>query len=321
MSLIIALVLVTVLGVSLPVIWYILLIERTREKKRLCGLVCLVTGGASGIGEALTEILVSKGAIVEVWDVSDANIDRAREKYDGVTFRLTSSTSTMCRVTYKKVDVGKVKEVEKAAGSLIAKHGGIDVLINNAGIANPFDLEESSISELEQVVNTNFTSHMWTIRAFLPHLRKSKRVNGMSGSVVAVSSVLGQVGTGGLQGYCSTKAAVIGLMESLYMQHKDIHWLTVCPYLVDTALFTGMRHRFQDYFYQTLDSRQLAVRIVRGIEDQRSFITVPFLWNWMFIVIKSLVPLPVMRWIQDLFDVRLGYLNHAQRLERYSGHR
>lgn len=288
--------------VTLLVCLSFILFYTSRVKKDVCGLVCLVTGGASGIGEALVEILLSKGAIVEVWDVNDASIDRAGKKNS--------------EVKYRKTNVGSIEEVKNSAAELIALHGGIDILINNAGIANPFDLEESSISELEQVVSTNFTSHIWTIRTFLPHLRKSNNVNGLSGSVVAISSVLGQVGTGGLQGYCSTKAAVIGLMESLYMQHKEVHWLTVCPYLVNTGLFTGMGHRFQDYFYQTLEIPQLAEAIVRGIEDQRSFLSVPFLWNWSFIVVKNIVPLPVMRWIQDLFGVRMRYLRHAQRVGR-----
>ncbi|XP_063689279.1 17-beta-hydroxysteroid dehydrogenase 13-like [Bolinopsis microptera] len=282
----------------------ILLFFIARVPKPLNDLVCVITGGAGEIGQIVTSILLEKGVRMVIWDNNESNIERMKQ-------RMSSDM-----IYYFKVDVSNSSEVEKATEEVVDQLGGVDILINNAAIANPFDIEESTVEELRTTMNVNLMAHFWTIRALLPHLRKSKIYNGLKGSIVGMSSVLGNVGTGGLQTYCSSKAGIIGLMESLYMQHTDIHWCIITPFLVNTHLFKGMRHKYMDYFYPMLDKNEVAKKVVEGIEFQQCCITLPWFWNYLFVLVKNIFPLPMMRTIENWFDVRVAYRQIYRRSER-----
>ncbi|KAL5271446.1 hypothetical protein ACHWQZ_G001918 [Mnemiopsis leidyi] len=279
----------------------ILLLLIPKFPKPLKNLVCVVTGGAGEIGQAMTGILLQKGARVVIWDNNESNMENMKMKIPSAP------------IHYFKVDVSSWDQVESVTAEVVKLLGGVDILINNAAIANPFDIEESTVEELQVTMNVNLIAHFWTIKALLPHLRKSKAFNGLKGSVIGMSSVLGGVGTGGLQTYCSSKAGIIGLMESLYMQHTDIHWCIVTPFLVNTHLFRGMKHKYMEYMYPILDKNEVARNVIEGIEFQRSHVSIPWFWNYIFILVKNIFPLPVMKFVENMFEVRVAYKQISRR--------
>ena len=99
---------------------------------------------------------------------------------------------------------------------------------------------DSSDSMIKKVMEVNTMSHFWTIREFVPAMLERN-----SGSVVAIASMAGMVGTANLNDYCASKFAVVGLMESLagqvYNEGKTgVHCSVICPYYIDTGMFAGV---------------------------------------------------------------------------------
>lgn len=99
---------------------------------------------------------------------------------------------------------------------------------------------DSSDSMIKKVMEVNTMSHFWTIREFVPAMLERN-----SGSVIAISSMAGMVGTANLNDYCASKFAVVGLMESLsgqvYNEGKTgVHCSVICPYYIDTGMFAGV---------------------------------------------------------------------------------
>lgn len=93
---------------------------------------------------------------------------------------------------------------------------------------------------IKKVMEVNTMSHFWTIREFVPAMLERN-----SGSVVAIASMAGMVGTANLNDYCASKFAVVGLMESLsgqvYNEGKTgVHCSVICPYYIDTGMFAGV---------------------------------------------------------------------------------
>lgn len=98
----------------------------------------------------------------------------------------------------------------------------------------------SSEAAIERIMDVNTNAHFWMIREFVPDMMERN-----SGSVVAISSMAGMVGTANLNDYCASKYAVVGLMESLegelYNEGKrGVHCTVVCPYYIDTGMFAGV---------------------------------------------------------------------------------
>lgn len=152
---------------------------------------------------------------------------------------------------------------------------------NIAGIVTGKSLFESSDVSIERVMAVNTNSHFWTIREFvpamlkrLPYLAFLRRRN--SGSVVAVSSMAGMVGTARLSDYCASKFAVLGLMESLsgqiYNEGKTgVHCTVICPYYISTGMFSGVNPGL----LPLLTPRYVVDKMMHAIEYGESVVTCP----------------------------------------------
>jgi NAD(P)-dependent dehydrogenase (short-subunit alcohol dehydrogenase family) len=154
---------------------------------RLAGKVCIVTGAASGIGKASAALFAQEGAIVVAADL-DASAD-------GVSHR---------------VDVADEEETRALARDVVAEHGRIDVLFNNAGIAGVGDLEETSLDLWENVMRVNARGVFLMSRAVVPTMIEQR-----SGSIVNMSSVLAQTGLARRVSYAASKGAVLALTKSM----------------------------------------------------------------------------------------------------------
>ncbi len=163
------------------------------------GRVALVTGGASGIGEAITSRLVELGARVAVWDVRDDLLEALAATHGD-------------RILVRKVDVGDVTAVDEAAEDLRGKWGGIDHLVNNAGIIGKrMTVAETDRINLERVLTVNVMSAFHVSSAFI-------RVGGATSqrSIVNLSSTAAR--TGGAPGsiaYATSKGAITSFTYAL----------------------------------------------------------------------------------------------------------
>jgi NAD(P)-dependent dehydrogenase (short-subunit alcohol dehydrogenase family) len=167
------------------------------------GLRVLVTGGGSGIGLAIAQAFVETGARVHVCDASQDALDALREDPSNA-----SITATLA-------DVGNQDAVARVFNDVESGLGGLDVLVNNAGIAGPTGgVDEIDVAAWEQTVAINLNAQFYFARRAVPLLRASPD----GGSIIALSSVAGRLGYAYRTPYAATKWAVIGLTKSLAIE-------------------------------------------------------------------------------------------------------
>ncbi|MCC6468856.1 MAG: SDR family oxidoreductase [Alphaproteobacteria bacterium] len=180
------------------------------------GLRVVVTAGAAGIGRAIAETLLDAGARVHICDVDPAAMDRARQELPGIG------------VT--PADVSEPADVDKLFAEAKATLGGLDALINNAGIAGPtLPIEDIEPKDWNRTLAINLTGQYLCARRAVPLLKA-----GGGGSIVMMSSAAGRFGYPLRSPYAATKWATIGLTETLAMElgeHK-IRVNAICPGIV-----------------------------------------------------------------------------------------
>jgi NAD(P)-dependent dehydrogenase (short-subunit alcohol dehydrogenase family) len=174
---------------------------------RLADLVCLVTGGGSGIGRATAFRFAQEGALVAVADI---DLDAAAE-----TLRLMPTAPE--RAMTVPVDVTEEASVKTAVGQVVGSWGRIDVLFNNAGIAGVGTVEETTLEQWERVMAVNVRGVFLVARAVLPVMVAAGR-----GSIINMSSTIAEIGLARRASYAASKGAVLALtrqMQSDYAQH------------------------------------------------------------------------------------------------------
>jgi NAD(P)-dependent dehydrogenase (short-subunit alcohol dehydrogenase family) len=164
------------------------------------GLRVMVSAGASGIGLEIARAFVREGAKVHVCDVDGAALDRLRASDSAIT-------STRC-------DVASRADVARFFDEGVARLGGLDCLVNNAGIAGPTGkVDEIDPAEWDRCIAIDLTGQFNCARVAVPHLRKSANA-----SVMNVSSLAGRLGFAMRTPYASAKWGVIGLTRSLAVE-------------------------------------------------------------------------------------------------------
>src|SRR5947209_2639687 len=165
------------------------------------GAAAAVTGAASGIGRALALELAGRGC-----DLALADRDEA-----GVTARAAELAKTQTRqVSVHRVDVAEPAQIEAFAQAASAAHPGLNILINNAGVALLGQFTEIDQAQMEWLMNINFWGVVHATRAFLPHLSRRPEAH-----MVNLSSIFGIIAPPGQTAYSAAKFAVRGFSESL----------------------------------------------------------------------------------------------------------
>ncbi|MCP2635240.1 SDR family oxidoreductase [Microbacterium sp. HD4P20] len=171
----------------------------------LDGRVSLVTGGARGIGAATVRALHAAGGRVVVADVSD---DRGR--------KLAAELGD--RVRFEPLDVTDEKQWDAVISSTLDSFGSLDVLVNNAGIANAAPIEHLTTAKWDAVIGVNLTGVFFGCRAVVPVMKAQFARSGRGGSIVNLSSVDGMRGSAGVHAYTASKWGVRGLTKSLAVE-------------------------------------------------------------------------------------------------------
>lgn len=165
------------------------------------GLRVLVTAGASGIGLVIANAFTEAGARVHVCDVSEQAIAALREGGASITATLA--------------DVADKDAVDRVFEDVRRELGGLDVLVNNAGIAGPTGgIDELDVAQWEQTVDINLNAQFYFARRAVPLLRESPE----GGAIIALSSVAGRLGYAYRTPYSATKWAIVGLAKSLAIE-------------------------------------------------------------------------------------------------------
>ncbi|MFZ0745892.1 MAG: SDR family oxidoreductase [Terracidiphilus sp.] len=194
---------------------------------RLDGRHALVTGGASGIGEATVRELTRAGAFV--W-IADINIAAAEALAESIA---------SARVLH--LDVTSIESIAAAA-----KHiSRLDILVNNAGIGHVGSIEATEPEDFDRLINVNVRAVYLVTRGFLPLLLQAENTTGRAGIIVNIASVAGQVGIKQRFAYCTTKGAVIAMTRQLAVEYpKTLRANAICPGTVETPFVEGYLEKF-----------------------------------------------------------------------------
>src|SRR3984893_7831531 len=236
------------------------------------GAAAAVTGAASGIGRALAIELAARGCDLALADRDEAGLQ-------AVAAEIGKAGAT--KVSVHRVDVSEPSQIEAFAQNAVAAHGGLNILINNAGVALLGQFSEIDHAQMEWLMNINFWGVVRTTRAFLPHLALKPE-----GHIVNLSSIFGIVAPPGQTAYAAAKFAVRGFSESLrhelQMAASSVRLSVVHPGGVSTTIVRNSRsgsgvtdnarraqsiERF-DALAKTTPVAA-ALRIVKGIEKNK----------------------------------------------------
>ncbi len=160
----------------------------------------LITAGAAGIGREFARAFTANGAKVFVCDIDDKALSAITKEIPGLIAR--------------RCDMASRAEIERMVPDAVAALGGLDVLINNAGIAGlTLPIAEYPPDDWDKVVTVNLTAMFDVSRLAIPHLKKSK-----AGCIINMSSIAGRYGFANRSPYAATKWGVIGLTKTLAME-------------------------------------------------------------------------------------------------------
>jgi len=175
--------------------------------------VVVVTGGTDGIGRALVEQLIREGARVSTCGRNHDKLYRLQTEF------ASAALQTMV------ADVSSENDCRRFIEMTLKVHGGIDVLINNAGISMRAELQDASVDVIRKVMDINFFGSVYCTKHALPYLMERK------GTIVGVSSIAGYRGLPGRSGYSASKYALQGWLEAVRTEllESGVNVMWVCP--------------------------------------------------------------------------------------------
>jgi 3-oxoacyl-[acyl-carrier protein] reductase len=206
--------------------------------------VAIVTGAASGMGRATAYLFADEGARVAAIDLDKEGVARVASDIEGAGGSAAAWS----------LDVSDADEVGRVFGEVAERFGGIDILVNNAGISRPGPIDgEDYPAQWERSLAVLLTAHTLTIRAALPHLRRSS-----SPRIVNIASTEGKGATPYNSAYSAAKHGVIGLTRSLATElgREGITVNCICPGPINTAMTAAI----PDEQKQTYARRRTALR-------------------------------------------------------------
>lgn len=217
----------------------------TNVAGRLEGKVAVVTGASTGIGRSIFEMFAAAGASV-------VGASRTQSRLDEVLDAARAAGGTGIVV---QADLSSDDDAGRVIDAAVAEYGGIDILINNAGVgysykeARPLSMEplvDTPLEEWDHVLGINLNSVAYMARRAIPEMRRRG-----GGSIVNVASIWGLTGAEDAHAYTTAKGAVINLSRSLGVAHgkEGIRTNALCPGFIDTPMIAPVVGALNDPDY------------------------------------------------------------------------
>jgi 2-keto-3-deoxy-L-fuconate dehydrogenase len=199
----------------------------------LTGKIALVTGAASGIGEAIAHTFARQGAFVYVADLDEENGERVSKEVK----------SDSGKAKFLKLNVADHQNCLSASEVVHDEHGKLDILVNNAGIGHVGTILETTAEDLDRLHAVNVRGMFDLTKAFIPNMIERRY-----GVIVNMSSVGGVAAVKDRVAYCTTKFAVVGFTKCLALDHAldGIRANCICPGRVETPFVKARISAYPD---------------------------------------------------------------------------
>ncbi|TMQ72348.1 MAG: 3-oxoacyl-ACP reductase FabG [Candidatus Eisenbacteria bacterium] len=195
--------------------------------RELEGQVAFVTGGATGIGRAIVEVLSARGAAVAIFARDQ---ERAAKAADALRAQGGDAASF-------ETDIARTESVDRSFAAALERFGRVDTLVNNAGITRDGVFLRMDDEQWQQVIDTNLGGAFRCSRAVARTMMKARH-----GRIVNVSSVVGLMGNAGQANYAASKAGLLGLTKSLARElaSRNVTVNAVCPGFIETDMTAAL---------------------------------------------------------------------------------
>jgi 3-oxoacyl-[acyl-carrier protein] reductase len=207
----------------------------------------LITGASRGIGYAVAELFLKEGAQVAICATNEAALARA--------VKTLIEAVPGGRVFAKVADVSQNADCEALVEAVVKEFGGLDILVNNAGITRDNLAVRMSEEDFDAVIDVNLKGTFLMSKAALKVMMKAR-----SGSIVNMSSIVGQSGNAGQANYSASKAGIIGLSEALAKEFasRNIRVNAVAPGFVSTEMTCALKQETQKQILENIPLKRFA---------------------------------------------------------------
>lgn len=197
----------------------------------LSGQTAVVTGGAQGLGYAIAERFIAEGARVVLGDLDLSATEEAAK-------RLGDDKAIAVRS-----DVTEIADVEALVAAAVDTFGGLDIMVNNAGITRDATLRKMTEEQFDQVIAVHLKGTWNGLKAAAPIMRENER-----GAIVNMSSISGKVGLVGQTNYSAAKAGIVGMTKAAAKElaHLGVRVNAIQPGLIRSAMTEAMPQRIWD---------------------------------------------------------------------------
>ena len=222
----------------------------------LNGKIAIVTGGSKGIGLAIARALAADGVNVAITGRNAAQLSSAKRAVEGAG---TGAVETL------QMDVRQMDDVQRAVDATASRFGGLDIVVNNAGIGIFASVAAMTPEQWAAVIETNLTGVFYMCRATIPHLRKRG-----GGFIINISSLAGKNPFVDGGAYCASKAALNAFSETLMQEvrYDGIRVSYVLPGSVATGFSSGDPEKGADWKISPDEVADVVVNLLR--HDPRS---------------------------------------------------
>jgi all-trans-retinol dehydrogenase (NAD+) len=269
----------TVIVLSFLAIIKSVLPTRFLPKKSIKGKTVLITGSGSGMGRLMAIEFGKLGTNIVLWDIDEKMNIETKGILDNLNIKSTAY----------QIDLSDRKQIYIIAEKVKKEVGNIDILINNAGIVSGKKLFDCQDELMEKTMAVNCNALFYTIKAFLPEMIERRQ-----GHIVNIASLAGLAGISGLVDYCASKHGAVGLSEALrselICQGLPITVTTVCPYYVDTGMFSGVKTYTP--LFPILKPNYVVSKIIDAVLTDADELYLPRI-TYLIIALKGIFPTKV----------------------------
>jgi NAD(P)-dependent dehydrogenase (short-subunit alcohol dehydrogenase family) len=248
--------------------------------------VALVTGAASGLGQALAQRLSRSAAQLVLCDINGSGLQETSQQ--------CSPASVVC----SPLDITDVAAVQQLFSSLAAAGTPVDLVFHAAGILSTGTLDQVSAEDCRRLMEVNYFGTVNVLLAAAAHMKYGSRV-------LCVASVAGLKGLPEFAAYCGSKFAVVGFCEAVHgdFKRKGIALSVVCPPAVDTPMVRGLKNRPALYEIFPFANKSLVIdRVMDAVEQRDEFLILIDAQTRLLYRINGLLPTTTRRVVERLVD-------------------